>query len=1364
MIFKAHKTPLKYEDIWTLEAKDHAYLAVLDFHKKPENVRISRRLFAQFKWDIAAQCGFSFISSCLAFIPTICLKKILEFIENPDVSINSAWLYAFLMFASGVISASLKGRCQFIGRRVSANAKALLIGELYTKGMKRTFMRLQEIQDEETDDNADKQDPNSSSNDSAEEETDDANDKEKSKPEKKNRDLGSIINLMSVDANRISDICCYLFNFVEVAVMFVMSISLLFNLLGWSSLVGLFFVLTMSPLSYKLSSYLVSYDSEIMGITDKRIQKLNEVLQNIRVIKFLGWETRFGQKILDLRNKELHLMRLSNLIWVVFNSSFELAPVIVSFASFFTYCVLLGKPLTAPIAFTALALFKQLQAPVSHLGGLISWMLRANISLNRVDEFFSEPETTKYDQLTKSGTSTSTKVGFENATFTWDTEEDSTFKLHDLNISFKVGKLNLIVGPTASGKSSLLLALLGEMNLIEGNVLLPCFTPREELVADPITGLTESAAYCAQTAWLLNGTIKDNIVFAAPFNKKRYNDVLDSCGLRHDLEILEGGDETEIGEKGITLSGGQKQRVSLARALYSNSAYVLLDDCLSAVDSHTAVHIYDNALTGDLMKNRTCILISHNVSLTVKEANFVVVLANGGVKAQGTVDELVAADVFDDEVLKSIADAKTATDTSNAGSSKHSETRLNGIEDEEDHMEQISKGKLVDKETKSEGSVNREVYFTYLSYFATRSNIILILSFFIGAQVCNVAESWWVRVWTLASSNDSMLVNIASSAIHKYASFSVTSFLSHAQSPNWWFTPIVESPVSASILSVSHSPLYYVVIYCVIGVGFTILNSAKSFVTFYCGLVASGQMFEDLLARILGANLRFFDSTPVGRLTNRFSKDIESLDREIADILDFFLDMLFTCITVIVVICAITPAFMLFSILIIIVYYLIGTFYLTLSRDLKRFSSIAKSPIYQHFTETLTGITTIRAYGDERRFLVQNLHFVDISNKPYFYTWVCNRWLAFRTDVAGAVIVSLAAAMCVIYVGKIDSGLAGISLSFAISFNDCAIWILRMYADLEMAMNSVERVKEYIETPTLEPPAEIPKNEPAPSWPEHGAIEVSNLALRYAPTLPRVIEDVSFEVKPGEKVGVVGRTGAGKSTIISSLFRFVDPDAGFIKIDGIDICSIGLRRLRQSLNIIPQDPTLFTGSIRSNLDMFEEYADLQLFEALRRVNLISAEDYQLLIDSNGKLEQDLESVENPNKFLNLDFEVTENGGNLSQGERQLICLARSLLKNPKILLLDEATASIDYQADALIQKTIREEFTSTTILTIAHRLKTIIDYDKILVLDKGHVIDYDHPYKLLAKEKSLFKGMCEDSGEFEILNGLAKEAYESGSK
>ncbi|GME74020.1 unnamed protein product [Ambrosiozyma monospora] len=1151
-----------------------------------------------------------------------------------------------------------------------------------------------------------------------------------------------------------------LFYFIDRVVSLIIAIILLYKLIGWPSIVGLCSILIITPLNYKLTSYLSMYDKQIMETSDKRIQKLNEVLQNIRVIKFLGWENRFRQQILDIRKKELHLLRFSNLVVVFFLILLQLGPTIISFTSFYCYTVFLNKPLSTPVAFTALPLLNMLNGPIGSLGRFVGWAIRANVSLTRINEFLSEAETTKYDQLTKPGTSTSPKVGFENATFAWDTEEDTTFKLHDLNISFKVEKLNLIVGPTASGKSSLLLALLGEMNSIEGNVFLPCFTPREELVPDPVTGLTESAAYCAQTAWLMNSTIKDNILFATPFNKVRYNAVIDACGLRRDLEILEGGDETEIGEKGITLSGGQKQRVSLARALYSNSAYVLLDDCLSAVDSQTAVHIYDNALTGDLMKNRTCILISHNVPLTIKKADYVVVMANGRVKAQGAVEELVDAHVFDSEILKSIADSKTTTAVdSPQGSSTNSDVAEYGENDESSN----SKGKLIEEETKSEGSVSMEVYATYFKYFATKSSVLLVLFFSIGCQVSSVVEMWWLRVWASHSTQNSVVVTAMSSLFHEASSFSISSLFAKAQTPDWWFTPIVHSPIAANILEVSHSPLYYLVMYCLISSCYSITVTLKNYVALHCGLVASGKMFEDSLSRILRANLRFFDSTPVGRITNRFSKDIGSLDQQISSQLNFFFHVLCNSVTIILVISVITPSFILFGVLIAGVYHLIGTYYLTLSRDLKRFTSISRSPIYQHFTETLTGVSTIRAYGDERRFLIQNLNHIDASNRPNFYTLVCNYWFAVRTDAVGSSVVALAASLCLVYVGKIDAGLAGISLSFAGSFNDSLVWVLRLYAGLEIAMNSVERIKEYIEKPTLEPPAEIPENEPVPCWPEHGAILVSNLALRYSPTLPRVIEDVSFEVKAGEKVGVVGRTGAGKSTILSSFFRFVDPDAGSIKIDGVDICSIGLRRLRRSLNIIPQDPTLFTGSIRSNLDMFDEYADLQLFEALKRVNLITAEDYQLLIDSNGRLEQESERVENPNKFLKLDFEITENGSNLSQGERQLVCLARSLLKRPKILLLDEATASIDYQTDALIQKTIRQEFESTTILTIAHRLTTIIDYDKILVLDKGRVADYDHPYKLLNKEESIFKSMCEDSGEYEKLVDIAKSAHRNST-
>ncbi|GME72796.1 unnamed protein product [Ambrosiozyma monospora] len=799
MIFKAHRTPLKANDIWSLEAKDHSYPLLTKYHSKYQTKSFSTRLFHQFKWDMLDQFIFATVNSALYFAPTICMKKILEFIETPNlIALKSAWLYAFLMFVSGVLSSVFEGRCLYIGTRIAIHVKAILISELYSKGMKRTFMRLQETVNEEEEEGDDDDENDADSSKSPEDDESPEHYKQQ-KSKKKNRDLGSIINIMSVDATRVSEISSNLFDLVEIAVMFSMAIILLYNLIGWSSIVGLCSIAITAPLNYKFSSAMAMYDGKVMEITDERIQKLNEVLQNIGVIKFLGWEKRFSQQIQDIRRQELHILRISNFVGVLFTILFDLSPIIISFASFYCYSVYLGKTLTAPVAFTALSLFSLLESPVGRLGGFVSWMIRSKVSLNRVNEFLSEANTSKYEQLTKPGTSTSPKVGFENATFAWDAEEDATFKLHDLNISFKVGELNLIVGPTASGKSSLLLALLGEMNLIEGNVFLPCFIPREELVPDPVTGLTESAAYCAQTAWLMNSTIKDNIVFAAPFNKKRYNDVIDACGLRRDLEILEGGDETEIGEKGITLSGGQKQRVSLARALYSNSAYILLDDCLSAVDSHTAVHIYENALTGDLMKNRTCILISHNVSLTIKKADYVVVMAKGRVKAQGTVDELVDADVFDAEVLKSIADFTNDTATV-LDSSKGPSTDSFDAEENTDEPSN-SKSKLIEEETKSDGAVNMDVYTTYFRYFATKSNLFLLLFFAIGCQLCNVGQSWWIRVWTSASGEDSLFLKASSSIVHKGESLSISSLFVKAQSSNWWFTPIADSPIAETILA-----------------------------------------------------------------------------------------------------------------------------------------------------------------------------------------------------------------------------------------------------------------------------------------------------------------------------------------------------------------------------------------------------------------------------------------------------------------------------------------------------------------------------------------------------------------------------------
>ncbi|KAG7809491.1 hypothetical protein KL921_003488 [Ogataea angusta] len=1343
MVFSSYWKPITMEEVWGLRYDDYSHDVLIRFHKLRSSIRFTLRLFLQFKKELALQTLCTCVEAILIFVPSLCLKKILEYIESPHTKSRSmAWFYVLIMFGSGLIACSFSGRSLFLGRRICTRMRSILIGEIYSKALRRRLGTTE------------KEKPT--------EEEDDKSAKPKKEEESSNKELGGIINLMAVDAFKVSEIGGYLHYFPNSFVMAAVAIYMLYKLLGWSSLIGTATLIAILPINYMLVEKLSKYQKQMLLVTDKRIQKTNEAFQNIRIIKYFAWEDKFADTIMKIREEELGYLVGRCVVWALLIFLWLVVPTVVTLITFYAYTVIQGNPLTSPIAFTALSLFTLLRGPLDALADMLSMVMQCKVSLDRVEDFLNEPETTKYQQLSAPRGPNSPLIGFENATFYWSKNSKAEFALKDLNIDFKVGKLNVVIGPTGSGKSSLLLALLGEMDLDKGNVFLPGAIPRDDLTPNPVTGLMESVAYCSQTAWLLNATVKENIIFASPFNQERYDAVIHACGLTRDLSILEAGDETEIGEKGITLSGGQKQRVSLARALYSSASYLLLDDCLSAVDSHTAVHIYEYCINGELMKGRTCILVSHNVSLTIKEADFVVMMDNGRIKAQGSVDELMQEGLLNEEVVKSVMQSRSAStanlaaldDNSQISSEAIAEGLAKNIAKKIQKPQQSKKSKLIEDETKSDGSVKPEIYYAYFRYFGNPALWIMIAFLFIGSQSVNVYQSYWLRRWSaIEDKRDiSAFSNLSDTTLLLFPTFHSIN----------WHRPLVEYALQPFGFAVEErSTMYYITIYTLIGLAFATLGSSRVILTFLGGLNVSRKIFKDLLDKLLHARLRFFDQTPIGRIMNRFSKDIEAIDQELALYAEEFVTYLISCLSTLVVVCAVTPAFFVAGVLILLVYYGVGVLYLELSRDLKRFESITKSPIHQHFSETLVGMTTIRAYGDERRFLKQNFEKIDVNNRPFWYVWVNNRWLAYRSDMIGAFIIFFAAAFAVAYSDKIDAGLAGISLSFSVSFRYTAVWVVRMYAYVEMSMNSVERVQEYIEQTPQEPPKYLPQD-PVNSWPSNGVIDVQDICIRYSPELPRVIDNVSFHVNAGEKIGVVGRTGAGKSTIITSFFRFVDLESGSIKIDGLDISKIGLKSLRKGLTIIPQDPTLFSGTIRSNLDIFGEYGDLQMFEALRRVNLISIEDYQRIVDRNGAAVADETAQargDNVNKFLDLDSTVSEGGGNLSQGERQLLCLARSILKMPKILMLDEATASIDYESDAKIQATIREEFSTSTVLTIAHRLKTIIDYDKILLLDHGKVKEYDHPYKLITNKKSDFRKMCQDTGEFDDLVNLAKQAY-----
>ncbi|CAG8886463.1 unnamed protein product [Penicillium nalgiovense] len=873
---------------------------------------------------------------------------------------------------------------------------------------------------------------------------------------------------------------------------------------------------------------------------------------------------------------------------------------------------------------------------------------------------------------------------------------------------------------------------------------------RTDLPVDPETGLIDSIAYCAQEAWLVNDTVKENIIFASPYDERRYRAVLKACALERDLAILDAGDQTLVGEKGISLSGGQKQRISLARAVYSSGRHLLLDDCLSAVDSHTAKHIFRQALTGPLMLNRTCILVTHNVALTVPQSDHVVVLENGRISTQGRPNDVAA--------------------TVSRAPSHH--------ESEDEDLNGSPNGKPEDKaklsESKATGSIKWSTVSMYLRAMGPWYYWIGAVLVFCLQQLGSVSTNIWIRQW--ANSYHTSKVGTedagqyAAAAHLKGPTFNVGSV---GRVSSWSLPQLGASPTSEPGGQVNVA--YYLGVYALLGFLYIAISLSREAVLFWGSLHASWKIHDRLLNAVMHAKFRFFDSTPLGQLMNRFSKDVESVDQEVAPVAIGMLHSLASVIMIVILISWITPGFLIAGVFIMLVYTALGAVYLNSSRDLKRLESVQRSPLYQQFGETLNGIVTIRAYGDGPRFMVDNHRRINAYNRPHIYLWASNRWLALRVDWTGALVSFFSATFVLLNVGTIDAGAAGLSLTYAVTFTENVLWLVRLYSEVQQNMNSVERVREYLDV-DQEAASVIEESRPASDWPSQGAVEFKNYSTRYRPDLDPVLKEVSFSVKAGEKVGIVGRTGAGKSSLALALFRGLEAEKGQIIIDGVNIGSIGLRDLREAITIVPQDPTLFTGTLRSNLDPFGLFSDEQIFTALRRVHLIGSStsgtatpttsstvtatesNANVNGNANGVSSSAVTVVDNKNVFHNLDSQVSESGSNLSQGQRQLLCLARALLKNPRVLMMDEATASIDYATDAKIQETLRE-LSSSTIITIAHRLQTIIDYDKVLVLDHGRVIEYDHPWSLINKEDGLFRSMCDNSGNMDVLLDGAQRAW-----
>ncbi|KAJ2109796.1 Transporter of the ATP-binding cassette (ABC) [Coemansia sp. RSA 922] len=1458
MIWLGYKRSLEPNDLYDLMPEDNSAHVCAHWRRESrvyarrhgrDSRSLTRRLFWFFRYRLALQCVWTLGYIVFIFSGPFLLKRILAYMEDPSIYTREQafWFVAGLL-AGGTIATVCQSQALWIGRKIGIHIKSIIIGEVYAKSLRRRDAATGGTSDGGT--NAkDAMDSSASTSSTSSDGVGEDGDMSS---------LGTITNLMAVDAYKISEVSAYMHFLYQLPAEMVVAVLMLYQLLGIASLAGVGAIVVLIPLQWYLVTLWSKYQSRLMTISDRRMSMMNEILQGVRIIKFFAWEPQFESQVASVRGSELGLLKSRYLVFTYSIMVFFMAPVFVTLATFVCFTKFLGHQLTASIAFTALALFKTLRGPIDQLPEVISFCLQSKVSVDRVAKFLDEEETPKYelcgltrqahDGLIEGGRRPSyakvvstTDIGFVHASFSWKSAKrnceglsgtssaclpipaiietlpsgecttlaqgtptattsdagngesaNTDFELRDLTVNFPIGKLSIIAGPTGCGKTSLLMALLGEMRLTEGQLMVPgaafnAAAIRGEPQTSPFA-LHESVAYVAQQAWLLNDTIRGNITFGLPYDEQRYIEVVRMCALTRDFEIFDAGDMTEVGERGVALSGGQKQRICLARAVYSPARHVVMDDCLSAVDAHTAKHLFESCLMSPYMADRTRILVTHAVGLTVKGATTVVVMQEGRIVAAGTPLDVMRSGKLSEDTLREAdeeqqdaatrAEARSAAKGKTADMALESDThqqRFDGAGDSGDKAkaqnssaaggDSRQRGKLTTEESWARGHVQWRVYVAYLRASGGIALWAGLTALFLLTQGLQIAQDWWLREWAasyskpagsdsvVATSHDRVLL-----ALLPFGDF-VTDGIAEAVS-----VPGVLQKLVASGGKVNLS--YFIGVYVVIALASTVLILGRSLLQFWSSLKASKVIHERLLHTILRAPVRFFDTTPAGRLINRFSKDMETIDQSLSSSLAIFLTELISSIAILIVIAVITPAFTLGAIVVAAIYWVIGGLYLSASREIKRFESVTKSPIYTQFGETLSGVSTIRAYGQENRFKQTNYAKIDDNIRPFIYMWGANRWLSIRVDLAGALVSFMAGLLALTTTGRIDAGLAGLSLSYALNFTEHILWVVRFYSINEMNLNSVERVVEYMDVEP-EAPVTIPDRVPPAAWPTEGQISVEDLVLKYADNLPPVIKGISFKVKPCEKIGIVGRTGAGKSTLTLAMFRFMEASSGRIMVDGIDISQIGVGDLRSRLTIIPQDPILFSGTIRSNLDPFSEHDNSELWLALRRAHLLGDDEQQQRVPSSSRAStvgdepaSDSTRVAALGRTItNLDMPVAESGSNFSQGQRQLIALARALVKRTRVIILDEATASVDFDTDAKIQTTIRNEFTESTLLCIAHRLRTIVDYDKVLVLDQGEVVEYDSPYSLLCKSEGLFKHMCLKSGEYDYLFSAAERKH-----
>uniref|UniRef100_A0A8C7RV11 ATP-binding cassette, sub-family C (CFTR/MRP), member 9 n=1 Tax=Oncorhynchus mykiss TaxID=8022 RepID=A0A8C7RV11_ONCMY len=1285
LIIGAHKRPIELKKIGKLPIAMRALTNYLKLKDAYEDQRVKkapsiwRSMYRAFGRPILLSSTFRYLADLLGFAGPLCIYGIVEHLNKkpastaplfPTLSLSQPPLLAVLLFLALVLQRTFLQASYYVTIETGINLRGALLAMIYNK-----ILRL------------------STSNMSMGEMT-----------------LGQINNLVAIETNQLMWFLFLCPNLWAMPVQIVMGVILLYYLLGTSALIGASVIVLLAPVQYLIATKLADTQKSTLDQSTERLKKTTEILKGIKLLKLYAWENIFCDSVEDTRGKELTSLRtfaLYTSMSIFMNAAIPIAAVLVTFVS---HALINKSKPSSSEAFAALALFHILVTPLFLLSTVVRFAVKAMVSVQKLGEFLQSdeigddswrngdmsvsleackkhPGTTKainrkqpllyqmdnYEQPARRplrpNETEDVAVKVNGGFFTWGSNLST---LSDINICIPTGQLTMIVGQVGCGKSSLLLAMLGEMQTLSGKVY---WSNKNRY----------SVGYATQKSWLLNATVEDNITFGSPFNKQRYKTVIDACSLQPDVDLLPFGDQTEIGERGINLSGGQRQRICVARALYQNTNIVFLDDPFSALDIHLSDHLMQEGILKFLQDDkRTVVLVTHKLQYLI-HADWIIAMKDGSVLREGTLKDIQTHDVElyehwktlmnrqDQELEKDteIDNCQTALERKTLRRAFYSREAKNQVDDdEEEEEEEEEEDDNMSTTTSRRSKIPWRVCWQYLSSGGFLMVFLMVFSKLLKHSVM-VAIDYWLAEWTANGDGPAGL-------------------------PDSYYVPVF-------------------IILCGAGIALCLITSLT---VEFLGLSAATNLHHNLLNKIIHAPIRFFDVTPLGQILNRFSADTNIIDQHIPPTLESLTRSTLLCLSAIGVIAFVTPSFLIALIPLAVSFYFIQKYFRVASKDLQDLDDSTQLPLLCHFSETAEGLTTIRAFRHESRFKQKMLELTDTNNTAYLFLSAANRWLEVRTDYLGAVIVLTAAVASIWSSGKnLPSSMVGLGLTYALTVTNYLNWVVRNLADLEVQMAAVKKVNSFLSTESENYEGSMDTTQVPEDWPQHGEIKIQDLCVRYDPLLKPVLKHVNAYINPGQKVGICGRTGSGKSSLSLAFFNMVDVFEGRIIIDGIDICKLPLQTLRSRLSIILQDPVLFSGSIRFNLDPERTCTDDRLWEAL-----------------------EIAQLKNMVKALSggLDAVVTEGGENFSVGQRQLFCLARAFVRKSSILIMDEATASIDMATENVLQKVVMTAFADRTVVTIAHLVSSILEAEQVLVFSAGQLVECDSAVNLLAQQDSLF--------------------------